>query len=300
MALGALAIGCAKQEKTRATPSSAATAVTASTPTPEVDPTPHSRLLEWDIDGPFGADRAAILVPSDASQKYPVLVALHGRGEAVKSPQAGALGWPRDYAMRRAIERVYAPPLVDADFEGFSDAARMAKMNADLAAKPYGGLIVACPHIPDVPPNGDVRAIARFVIDTLLPRVRRETPAIDSPDATGIDGVSMGGALALRIGLTNPNAFGAVGSLQAAIAEEHTQELTELARAARAKKPPLKLRLVTSHDDYFRDAIKHLSESWRAANVAHDFADVPGPHDYAFNRGPGSIELLTFYDRALR
>jgi iron(III)-salmochelin esterase len=133
-----------------------------------------------------------------------------------------------------------------------------------------------------------------------LPRVRRETPASDAPDATGIDGVSMGGALALRIGLTNPAAFGAVGSLQAAIAEEHATELTELARAARAKRPSLKLRLVTSHDDYFRGAITHLSEAWHAGGIAHDFADIPGPHDYAFNRGPGSIELLTYYDRALR
>ncbi len=300
LALGALAafpLACSKQEKTsRATPPS---------PTGEpraTDATPRSRLLEWDLEGPIGPGRAAILVPNGPPEaRYPVLVALHGRGEALKSPAVGAMGWPRDYAMRRAIERVSTPPLTDADFEGFSDPQRLARMNADLAATPYAGLIIACPHVPDIGPNGgDVRAVAKFVTDVLLPRVRRETPAIDTPEATGIDGVSMGGALALRIGMTNPQVFGAVGSLQAAIAEDHATELTELAKAARAKRPGMKLRLVTSHDDYFRSAIQHLSDTWRAAGVAHDFADIPGPHDYAFNRGPGSIELLTFYDRALR
>src|SRR5258706_4313986 len=116
MAFGALAIGCTKQEKSRATPSAE--------PRP-VDPA-RSRLLEWDIEGPFGgAGRAAILVPTSEA-KFPVLVALHGRGEAIKSPAVGALGWARDYAMRRAIDRVSSPPLVDADFEGFSDPARVA------------------------------------------------------------------------------------------------------------------------------------------------------------------------------
>jgi hypothetical protein len=298
LAAAAFALGCAKQEK-RASP----TAPPSVSAAQAADPAPRTRLLEWDVDGPFGAGRAAIIVPTGGAPdaKYPVLVALHGRGEAVKPPHVGALGWPRDYAMRRAIERVSSPPLTDADFEGFSDPARLARINADLAARPYGGLIVACPHIPDIGPNGgDVAAVGRFLIDVLLPRVRRETPAIDSPAATGIDGVSMGGAIALRVGLANASAFGAVGSLQAAIGEDHVTELTELARAARARRPSIALRLVTSHDDYFHDAIKRLSDSWRAAGVAHDFADVPGPHDYAFNRGPGSIELLTHYDRALR
>jgi hypothetical protein len=59
------------------------------------------------------------------------------------------------------------------------------------------------------------------------------------------------------------------------------------------------LRLLTSHDDFFHDAIVSVSQAWRAAGVAHEFADVPGPHDYVFNRGPGSLELLLWYDRIL-
>ena len=264
----------------------------------------RSRVLQWDVEGPTGAvDRVAVIVPANAPPgvRYPVLVALHGRGEAMKPAALGAMGWPSDYAMLKQIDRVASPPLTDADFEGFVDAPQLARMNASLAAHPYAGLIVVCPHVPDMNPNGsDVRAVARYVTERILPRVRAETPAIGTPESTGIDGVSMGGALALRIGLTSPDVFGAVGALQAAIGEEQAPELTELARAALVKRPTLKLRLVTSHEDYFRDAMTHLSAAWKSAGVPHDFADVPGPHDYAFNRGPGSLELLTWYDRVLR
>jgi len=27
---------------------------------------------------------------------------------------------------------------------------------------------------------------------------------------------------------------------------------------------------------------------------------VTGPHDYAFNRGPGALEMLAYHDRVLR
>ena len=76
-------------------------------------------------------------------------------------------------------------------------------------------------------------------------------------------------------------------------------ELTELARAARARNPALKLRLLTSKEDYFRSAIAHTSAAWKAAGIDHDYADVPGPHDYPFNRGPGAIEMLLWHDRML-
>jgi enterochelin esterase-like enzyme len=234
-------------------------------------------------------------------ERFPVLVALHGRGEAVKTPVEGALGWPRDYALLRAFDRLCAPPLRAQDYEGLVDPERLDEANASLGKRPFGGLIVACPWLPDVRPatTGDVSGYAHYVLDELLPRVRAETPALSAPEATGIDGVSLGGAVALRIGLTFPEAFGAVGAIQPALSEGQNAEWTTLAQSARSARPGMKLRLLTSHDDYFRDAIVALSRSWRAAGVAHDFADVPGPHDYVFNRGPGSLELLLWHDRAL-
>jgi enterochelin esterase-like enzyme len=155
--------------------------------------------------------------------------------------------------------------------------------------------------VPDLDLNGtkDADKLAAFLIEVLLPRIRRELPISAGPESTGIDGVSLGGALALRIGLAHPETFGVVGALQPAIGDERLSELTDLALAARAKRPKMPLRLTTSHDDYYKPWVTKLSERWKSAGISHDFADVPGPHDYVFNRGPGVYEMLFWQDRAL-
>jgi hypothetical protein len=262
------------------------------------------RLLEWDFGAqPWGRARVVVLVPrwGAADARFPVLIALHGRGEAVKAPADGAMGWPRDYALVRAIDRLRAPPLRASDYEGLVEAPRLADTNASLAARPFGGLIVACPWLPDVHPacTADIGDVTRFLLEALLPRVRAETPALSSSEATGIDGVSLGGVEALRIGLGHPDAFGAVGGIQPAISDLPSSDWAALALAARSRRPGLKLHLMTSHDDYFHDSVVGASRAWAAAGVTHDFADLVGPHDYIFNRGPGSIELMLWHDRAL-
>jgi len=254
----------------------------------------------WSFDG---GGRAVVIVPAwvASTVRLPVLVALHGRGEALKGPELGVLGWPRDYALLRAIERVCAPPLTTDDFEGFVEARHLANTNKALEAQPFRGLVVVCPYLPDI----DLRKPARiheygeYLWKSVMPRVRRELPILASPASTGIDGVSLGGAVALRVGLEGASSLGAVGTLQAAINDDQIGELTELAKGARGKNPDLKLRLLTSKEDYFRGAISKLSNAFRAAGIVHDFADVPGPHDYPFNRGPGAIEMLLWHDRVL-
>lgn len=269
---------------------------------PDAAPLPRGQVgtETWSFEG---GGRAVVVVPSwaKAGEKLPVLFALHGRGEATKGPDAGVLGWPRDYLLLRAIERLCAPPLVDADYEGFSDPKRLADTNASLVTQPFQGMIVVCPYVPDLDLHkpAPLRDYGRYLLEAVLPRVRAEAPALVGPASLGIDGVSLGGAVALRVGLGNPGQFGAVGTLQAAIGADQIPELTDLARAARARNPKLALRLLTSSEDYFEKALVKCSAAWRTAGVEHDFAEVPGPHDYPFNRGPGAIEMLLWHDRAL-
>lgn len=250
-----------------------------------------------------GDGRAIAIVPawSNVDDRLPMLVALHGRGEANKGPALGVMGWPKDYALLRAIARVCSPPLTAEDFEGFVEDGRLAQTNDSLRQRPFAGFVILCPYSPDVdlrkPPQ--IREYSEFVMKTLLPRARRELPVLGTPPSTGIDGVSLGGALALRIGLGNADAFGAVGTLQPAIGEDQVAELADLARFARAKNPRLAMRLLTSKEDYFRRAIRSTSVAWRAAGLEHDFEDLPGPHDYPFNRGPGAIEMLLWHERVL-
>jgi enterochelin esterase-like enzyme len=189
------------------------------------------------------------------------------------------------------------------DYEGLVEPAHLSEINGSLFQRPFQGVVVACPYLPDLrsAATADIAPFARFVLDVLLPAARAQAPVLSAPEATGIDGVSLGGILALRIGLAAPDRFAAVGAIQPALANApiDPDPLTALAISARARRPSLKLRLVTSRDDYFHEPIVAQSRAWTAAGVAHEFADGPGPHDYVFNRGPGSLELLMWYDRAL-
>jgi hypothetical protein len=226
------------------------------------------------------------------------VIALHGRGEALKGPDAGAFGWPNDYALTKAWERLCAPPLVADDFGGLVTDDYLGGVNRELRAHPWRGLIVVCPYLPDLDlrRDHDVVEYGRFLVEVLLPRVHRELP---TTARVGIDGVSLGGAVALRAGLRFPDTFAAVAALQPAVDGGRVADLVDLARAARARQPTLALRLTTSHGDDYREITRTLSSGWSDAGITHDFSELPGPHDYVFNRGPGAYELLTWHRRVL-
>jgi enterochelin esterase-like enzyme len=265
------------------------------------------RELDWRFPNTeLGAMRVLIVVPvaTRADERFPVLIAMHGRGEAAKGVDRGARGWIDDYGLLRAVERLNAPPLSSTDLQSLYDADRLADLNARLLQHPYRGLIVVCPYTPDIL-AGDrgfslAAPLARFIVNELLPRVYRETPALGTARGTGIDGVSLGGRAALLVGLARPEAFGTVAALQPAFDGAEAVALAKRARAALATNPSLRLRLLTSDGDYFLGATRAIARAFERHGVPHELAVVAGPHDYAFNRGPGVYEMLAFHDRALR
>ena len=235
-----------------------------------------------------------------AQRDSPILVALHGRGEAGRGLEAGARGWRDDYDLSIAASRLASPPLKSADLHGFVTAERLAQLNASLKKDPYRGVAVACPYTPalfDRSVEG-AKPFAGFITEVLLPRVRQELGAAAQRTRTGIDGVSMGGRLALLVGLSHPDVFGAVGAMQPAIGPQEASWLADL--AAEASREPLHLRLMSSQDDPFLDAVKALSAALDERKVAHQLLITPGPHDYIYNRGPGSYEMLLWHERVLR
>lgn len=247
----------------------------------------------------YEAQRALVMAP--AVQPLPLLVALHGRGESGRGLEAGARGWRDDYQLTRIHERLRSPPLAGGDLGGMVRPERLAAMNASLAEKPYQGLCVACPYTPDLTDRSadGARGFGQFLVEELLPRVRSEAGAAGDRAMTGIDGVSMGGRLALLVGLTNPDVFGAVGALQPALRAEDAGMILGLARAA-MERAEVKLRLVSSDGDPFLPAIRAVSARLREGGVVHELLIVPGPHDYAWNRGPGGAEMLLWHERVLR
>ncbi len=254
---------------------------------------------------PLGRIDVVVVLPDRSpGERFPLLIALHGRGEAMKGPARGARGWVDDYQLMRAIRRLSYPPLKQADFEGFVEEPRLARVNAELTKQPYRGMVVLCAYTPDVltgeRPFERARPYARFLSDTVLPRARKELPILPEASATGIDGVSLGGRVALLSGLYHPRSFGAVAGLQAAFDSADAPRLKDMALSAMRDNPSLRLRLLTSSGDYFVEANRAISRTWQQFGVPHQFLLVPGPHDYIFNRGPGALEMLLFHDRALR
>jgi iron(III)-salmochelin esterase len=252
-----------------------------------------------------GPMNAVVVVPErSADDRFPILITFHGTGEARKGPEKGARGWLDDYGMYRALERLKHPPLVAEDFEGFAEDARLAKLNAALAEAPYRGLVIVNSYTPDMlrgdEPFTKIPPLAKFVVDELLPRARRETPALGTAQTTGIDGISLGGRAAMAIGLRNPEAFAAVGGLQPAFDTENAGLVAQRALLARQKNPTLSFRLLTSDGDYFLGATKAISSAMKQAGVPNTLVVVHGPHDYPFNRGPAVYELLIHHDRVLR
>jgi predicted esterase len=258
------------------------------------------RELRFDAGADAPDGEKALLYAPQGSREWPLLVALHGRGESGRGLDVGAHGWRDDYAVERMHERLGAPPIAREHLEGFATDARLAQINASLTKTPFRGLRLATPYTPDLydrSPEG-AREFASFIADRLLPRCIAESGPL-SREHTGIDGVSMGGRLALLVGFARPDLFSSIGALQPALDVLEAPEFALLAKAA-MERARFTLRLVSSERDPFLPAVQALGESLTESGVKHDIVVVPGPHDYVWNRGPGSAEMLLFHERTLR
>jgi enterochelin esterase-like enzyme len=297
--LGALGAACSAPAPPRLVATSPAPAPAAKTPPPP--PPPDIEVLDWSFPTELGSQkRCTVLVPKPlpVGERLPILVALHGLGET-GSPQIGAYGWPESYGLVRTLGRMYRAPLAPADFENLVTSERLTEINDDLAARPFGGLIVACPYLPrDVGGAIPIEWYARWLGERLLPRLRAELPASTDTKQTGIDGVSLGGWAAIRIAMARPDLFGAIGALQPAILDAGMIEwATSIIGAGLSGRP---LRIVTSTEDLYRPTLVALGQKLSSKGIAHELAITPGPHDYPWNRGPGGIEMVHWHDRILR
>lgn len=176
-------------------------------------------------------------------------------------------------------------------------AEHLAARNTSLRAQPFRGLAVVTPYTPDLmpePPGSDaLRAYGDWLVGPMLEAVRAELPFVaQTRDGTGIDGVSLGGMVALDVGLRHPGELATVGGIQPAVRDR-------VAALAALPDGTQRIRLVSSDDDPFLGVTRQLSEALLARHVDHDLVVTPGPHGYDFNRGPGSLELLYFHDRTL-
>lgn len=270
---------------------------------------PSPRLVQHRVDlvGPTGArEHVMVTYPRlprrahhPAGHRWPVVVALHGLGEARRGRARGYLGWNVDYDLPRAYDAMLRGRLEASDLGGFVRPEHLERLNAWLASRAFEGVAVVTPYTPAIAAPAQTAARIRYgdwVAGPMLAAVRRAHGGLSTAaTGTGIDGVSLGGRISLEVGFRHPEAFGAVGGIQPAVRGDAERLAALVDRAADQR-----IRLLTSDGDGYLQATRDLSEGLDARGVPHELLVVPGPHAYAFNRGPGSIELLRFAQTALR
>jgi hypothetical protein len=266
------------------------------------EPTGRWHELGFASDGASPMGQCALVDVPPSAEELPIVVALHGRGEAGRGLLHGARGYRDDYRIDRIRERLERNDLQSDDVDGWLSAARLAAIRASLSAVPYRGVTLACPYTPVPAGRGqdEPKGFGAFVVERLLPELAQlRGGRAPSAESTGIDGISMGGRIALFVGWSHPRHFSAVGAMQPAIEVAEAPALARLAREAQRVRRQ-HLRLASSTDDPFLEATTMLSKALEAEGVEHDLVVTDGPHDYAWNRGPGAAELLVFHERVLR
>lgn len=272
---------------------------------PAAEPSPfyELRYLEVPGDRKLG-QRLTLLVPKHLGPgvKVPLLVLLHGLGET-GDQRLGAYAWVERYGLGSAYDRLCQPPIKPTDGWRYWQQPRLAEVNRQLAEQPFRGLVIACPFTPNVyklARQAALDAYADWLVDTVIPRARREAPVQADAAHTSLNGCSLGGYVGLEIFLRKPEHFGAWGSVQGALGEHRIKGYVERLKQISARVGPRRLLVETSTGDTFRKVNEQLSQGLGAAGLAADFIMPPGPHNQPFLRDSGTLELLLWHDRLPR
>jgi hypothetical protein len=226
-------------------------------------------------------------------QRLPLVVLLHGLGET-GDPRLGAYAWVEKYGLGSAWQRLKRAPVERTSTRGDWTDERLTDVNAELAARPFRGFVLACPHMPmpEGPPFHE--AYARWIAESLVPRCRREVPTIEDRDHTVLAGVSLGGYVSLEVLTRVPQVFGAWAGVQSAFAAASAPAYA----AAIAKSAPWRgLLVLSSREDRFRAVSEALDAALTARSLPHTTRIIPGPHDQPWLQEAGTIETLLWLDR---
>jgi hypothetical protein len=230
-------------------------------------------------------------------ERVPLLVLLHGLGET-KDERLGAFAWVERYGLCTSYDRARRPPLARTSARIDLTDERITEINAELALRPFRGLVIACPYMPDLQIGSatELDRYASWISDVVIPRARREAPVLDDARHTHIDGCSLGGHFSLEVFLRRPEMFSAWGGVQTAIGEGAATAYADRIARVLTKSGPRALHIETSTGDAFRRGNEALSAALTKRAVAHDFRISPGPHDQAWLREAGTLEMLLWHD----
>jgi iron(III)-salmochelin esterase len=273
---------------------------------------PDLRVLDLSLEGDKRlATRVAIFVPNHLAkdEKVPLLVLLHGLGETWDQG-VGAFAWVERYGLGNAYARLRRAPVTRTSrLASLLPDARLAELNASLAARPFRGLAIACPYTPNVArlpdPAAALDTYAAWIADVVVPRAQSEAPVFADAAHTSIDGVSLGGYLGIEVFCRRPDVFGGLGCVQAAMTALKVPVYAERiaaihAAAIKAGKAPPTFHIETTASDPMHDLNLAFANELGRRGVPSDFVSLTGQHDQTFLRESGSLEMLLWHDRRPR
>ncbi|MCA9530139.1 MAG: hypothetical protein KC543_08380 [Myxococcales bacterium] len=231
--------------------------------------------------------------------RYPTVVALHDASALARRGAGRAYtAWAGDYGLPVAFAALASGHVTAESYGGTASEAHLAYVNAALAAKPFPGALVINPVVPELS-EAQVKAYGDWLAGPLLAAVReRFAGAARTREGTGIDGLRDGGTLALEVGLSHPDVFGAVGALQPSLDTAAIDRIATLA-AARDEKLEQAVRLLTAKDGASFAGVQTLSAKLRAAHVPHRVTELAAAKPEAYESGADALELLRFQTTAL-
>jgi enterochelin esterase-like enzyme len=246
--------------------------------------------------------RALVLSPRarHPGERWPVLVLLHGLGET-GNERLGLRAWSDRYGLIESDARLRRPPISRRHASPYLTGQRAEALNAEIARRPYRGFVFVCPFTPNVykihPTAGALDRFADWLVGTLLPIVHERSPSLRDPASTALDGCSLGGYVALEVFLRKPEAFGALGCVQAGVSANQANLFARKLRATFDRVGPRPLHIETSSWDPSMKDHHAMSTRLTALGVAHDYEVLPGGHDQIFLREVGTLEMLFWHDR---
>ncbi|MET0790081.1 MAG: alpha/beta hydrolase-fold protein [Polyangiaceae bacterium] len=262
------------------------------------------REIELPKPGKFGR-KCLLLRPTQVPEDVPLplLVLFHGLGET-STESLGIRAWYDRYGLPGAYARLSAPPVQRTlPRERYLSDARLAEINQELTEAPFEHLALLCPFTPNVfqqhPSAPFLDRYADYIEHAVLPAARAATATSDGAARTGVDGVSLGGYVALEVFLRKAQVFGVIGCTQgafgSALADVYARRLAEVSELHGARA----IHLSTSTFDPFRRATERLGKRLAERGVTATLTLGAGPHDQRFLREAGTLELLLFQARAL-
>lgn len=267
-----------------------------------VDPQPL--VLETVIQSQFaGKQHAVFVLPPDyhTSQKtYPAVLSFAGLGESRRGNRLGAWGWVEKYGVVPAMAALHRGTITRRDFQKLVTPEELQGYQSILQTHPYQGVVLVCPYPPNIlrKRSPEMPTFERYLLEELIPYTRKHLRVGQSADLWGVDGISLGGLLSTYIGFKYPQHFRAIGSQQASVGS-YPRYLKRLARENAEVLKTRALNIATSDRDPFKKTLRGFDKTLTDMDIPHRFTVLQGNHDKRFVKGPGSMELLLFHDRAL-